>query len=322
MTASSDPPGPPPVLGWLAALGDLVRLRILRLLVSRELSVGELARVLQLGQSTVSRHLKRLSEGRWISKRAEGTASLFRMDEASLDPGPRGLWELACGELAASRTAQEDDRRLDGVLAERRADSQAFFGRIGGGWDELRRELFGEVFTTEALLGLVDPDWVVADLGCGTGSAAAFLAPVVRKIIAVDREPALLEAARKRLAGFSNVELRAGEVTAIPIDEGAADAAIVFLVLVYLPRPPEALREIARILRPGGVALIVDMVPHDRESYRHTMGHHHLGLDEQRLKAWAETAGLREVRYRRLRPATSAKGPGLFAATMTKARDG
>ena len=141
---------------------------------------------------------------------------------------------------------------------------------------------------------------------------------MVKRIMAVDREPTMLEAARARLSRFDNVEFRQGDLTDLPIEDEVVDATIVLLVMVYLPEPIKAVAEMARILRPGGVAMIVDVVPHDRESYRHTMGHHHLGFDEAQVSGWAEAAGFADVHYRRLRPDTSAKGPGLFVATLKK----
>ena len=104
MTASSDTPTESGLLRWLAALGDLARLRILRLLETTELSVGELAKVLQLPQSTVSRHLKLLHDGGWIMKRTEGTASLYRMDDESLSPDAGKLWRVARSQLGSSAT--------------------------------------------------------------------------------------------------------------------------------------------------------------------------------------------------------------------------
>jgi ArsR family transcriptional regulator len=315
MSKSSKVPAP---LNWLATLGDLARVRVLRLLEGRELSVGELAKAMQLPQSTVSRHLKLLLDRRWVTKRTEGTASLYRMANDQLDQGARELWAVTRKQLGDVATLREDDARLDAVLSQRRTDSKAFFGRIGGDWDKLRRELFGAAFTGEAMLDLLDPAWVVADIGCGTGNATEVLAPVVRKVIAVDREPAMLEAARDRLATLKNVEFREGDLHELPINDGEVDAAISFLVLVYVQRPSQAVVEMARIVRPGGAVMIVDLVPHDRESYRDTMGHLHLGFDEKQVKLWARSAGLKEVRYRRLRPDTSSKGPGLFVATMRR----
>jgi ArsR family transcriptional regulator len=230
----------------------------------------------------------------------------------------RALWQTARNQLGKPPVFEEDDARLAEVLAARRADSESFFGRLGGEWDSHRRSLFGEQFTAEALLALVDPSWVIADLGCGTGDASEWLAPYVKKVIAVDREPAMLDAAQRRLEGFQNVEFRRGDLTALPIDDGSLDAALVFLVLHHLRDPAAAIGDIARSLRTDGVLLIVDMVPHDREGYRHTMGHKHLGFDPSEVSQWAGAAALRDVRYRRLHPNTQATGPGLFVATMRK----
>jgi ArsR family transcriptional regulator len=309
----------PALLSWLGALNDLARLRVLRLIAEQELSVGEVAKALQLPQSTVSRHLKLLLESGWIAKRSEGTASLYRMAAEALDPGALELWQVARNQLGSSPTFQDDDHRLAGVLAERRTDSRAFFGRIGGEWDHLRRQLFGEAFTNEALLGLLGDDLVVADLGCGTGEASERLAPFVKKIIAIDREPAMLDAARKRLADFGNIEFRQGDLAALPLRAGEVDAAMAFLVLVHLREPEKAVFEVSRTLKDGdGRLLIVDLVAHDRQSFRHTMGHEHLGFHEKQVRKWAKAADLADVRYRRLRPDTDSKGPGLFMATMRK----
>jgi len=318
MTTARDPASSERLLRWLNTLSDLVRLRLLRLLEAEELSVGEMAGILQLPQSTVSRHLKLLFESDWVAKRTEGTASLYRMDVQSLGPTARQLWSVARGQLGGEPVLEEDDRRMSHVIGQRTTDSKAFFGRIGSEWDRLRNELFGTTFTTAALLSLLDTTWVVADLGCGTGTTAEYLAHVVRKVIAVDREPAMLEAARKRLAAFDNVEFRQDELTALSIDDDAVDAAVALLVMVCLPQPSEALGEIARVLRPGGVAMIIDMVAHGRESYSHTMGHCHLGFDEEAVMAWVQGSALTDLTYRKLRPDTSAKGPALFVATMKK----
>jgi ArsR family transcriptional regulator len=140
----------------------------------------------------------------------------------------------------------------------------------------------------------------------------------VERVIAVDREPAMLDAARRRLDGFQNIEFRRGDLTALPIEDGELDAALVFLVLHHLREPGAAVRDISRALRRGGILLIVDMVPHDREGYRHTMGHKHLGFAAGEVSQWAGVAGLRDVRYRRLHPNTETAGPGLFVATMRK----
>lgn len=313
----------------LVALSDPLRLRMLRLLEHEELSVGELARVLQLPQSTVSRHLKILSEasGRtdgegWLARRAEGTATLYRMvlDDLSLDA--RSLWLTVRDQMGHSPEMDEDQRRLAGVLQDRRTDTQAFFGRVAGEWDAVRNELFGEAFTLQGLLTLLPPAWVVADLGCGTGNAAEVLAPVVRRVLAVDQSEAMLAAARKRLAGLRNVDFVRGDLESLPIETGTVDAAVCVLVLHHLPDPAKAVREMARILRPGGVALIIDMVQHSRDAYRRTMGHRWLGFGVPELIRMVSDAGLRHHRFSVLPSDAEAKGPGLFACTAHRMEPG
>lgn len=307
------------LIARLAALGDPARLRMLRLLEREELSVGELARALQVPQSTVSRHLKTLHDGGWLAKRTEGTASLHRLAPAVLDPAARDLWAVASEQIDPSPTLREDDERLAAVLLERRqSDGAAFFGRVGGEWDGVRRELFGSGFTAGGLLGFVPSDWTVADLGCGTGDASRFLAGLVDTVIAVDREPAMLEAAQRRLAGLQNVQYRLGGFDALPLEDGSVDAAVVSLVLHHVDEPGAACREIARCLKPGGRLVILDMLVHDRVEYRDHMGHVHLGFEEADARAWSDASSLRLVRFRSLERDTDSKGPGLFAADFVR----
>lgn len=305
-------------LGWLATLGDVARVRTLRLLEREELGVGELARALQLPQSTVSRHLKPLFEQGWVSKRPEGTQSLYRMRAGDLAPGMRDLWRMSGEHLGARHVYGDDDARLAEVIAARRVDSRTFFGRIGGDWDELRRELFGAAFVPEALLGLLPADAVAVDFGCGTGEAAEWLAPVVGKVIAVDREQAMLAAARKRLKRFRNVEFRQGDLLSPPLKAGEANLGVVMLVFHHADDPAAMLRAMAPCFRPGGALLVVDMAKHDRAAYQQSMGHRHLGFSEDELARFARGSGFSLRRFTRLRPDTHAKGPGVFAALFVR----
>ena len=305
-------------LSWLGTLGDLARLRILRLLEREELGVGELARALQLPQSTVSRHLKPLFEQGWVSKRSEGTQSLYRLAGATLGADMRDLWRMSREHLGTAPAFEEDDARLAEVLAARKVDSRTFFGRIGGDWDELRRELFGESFVSEALLGLLPAGATAVDFGCGTGEAAERLAPVVGRVVAVDREPSMLAAARKRLKRFTNVEFREGELLEPPLKAGEADLGVLMLVLHNNDDPAAVLRALAPCFRAGGSLLVVDMASHDRAGYRQTMGHLHLGFSEADLARFAKGSGFRVARHARLRPDTAGKGPGLFAALLVR----
>lgn len=302
----------------LTALSEPVRLRLLRLLEKEELSVGELAKVVQLPQSTVSRHLKVLTDGGWVVARSEGTSTLLRLVRDDLEESHRSLWHTVREQMNGGTELDEDVRRLTGVLNERRGDTQAFFGRVAGEWDGVRQELFGDRATVQALLALLPETWTVADIGCGTGNAAEVLAPLVTKVVAIDQSEAMLSAARKRLKGVENVEFVRGDVEKLPLKDASVHAAVCVLVLHHIEDPTVACREMARVLKPGGVCLIVDMVEHDRVQYKHAMGHRWLGFSIPELVRLLGTAGLSDVRFSVLPAAADAKGPGLFACTARK----
>lgn len=304
------------LLARLDGLQDLSRLRLLMLLESGEFGVGELAAAIQMPQSTVSRHLKRLTEGGWVSRRSLGTQARYRLQKDQLDEPARALWEVARATVAADPRHEEDQRRAREVLATRRTDSREFFGSMGASWTALRRHLFGEASIEHALIGLLDPTMIVADLGCGTGQMAVALAPWVGRIEAVDREPAMLDAARARLADVSNVVFHACDMTELPMADHSVDAAVISLVLHHAPEPVRIVQEAARVLAPAGRLLIVDMVRHDRTDYRDTMGHLHLGFDRDSVDQWAHTARMHLTRWTVMRPDPQADGPSLFAALL------
>lgn len=291
---------------------------MLRLLEREELAVGELASALQLPQSTMSRHLKALFEAGIIVKRTEGTATLYRLPREAIASDARASWDLLRGSLAQDSSFADDDRRMAEVVAARNPDPKGFFGRVGGEWSGLRLGLFGDRFSAEALLALLPAHWTIADLGCGTGEIAAEIAPFVSKVVAIDREPAMLDAARKRLREFSNVEVRRGELTDVPARGLEFDACVLSLVLHHVREPAKVLASARKALKKQGVAIVIDMAEHARSEYRATMGHEHLGFSKAALASMAAEAGLRLDVYRPLRPAIDGRGPGLFAARLTK----
>jgi ubiquinone/menaquinone biosynthesis C-methylase UbiE len=307
-----------PFFDRLSALADPTRSRLLLLLDRHELTVGELCSVLQLPQSTVSRHLKTLADEGWVTARADGTSRRYAMPGTALDAGARRLWQLVRDQVGATPSARQDLSRAEQVLLERRSASQAFFTSSAGQWDKLRTELYGGRADLTPFAALLDPHWVVADLGCGTGQTTAALSPFVSRVVAVDESSAMLSAARRRLAERENVELRSGRLEDLPLEDGELDAAILSLVLHFVVDPAAVLAEAARTLRPGGRLLVVDMVPHEREEYRVTMGHLWLGFDPAQMTGWLESAGFTDVRIVPLPPDPQAKGPGLFTARAVR----
>jgi ubiquinone/menaquinone biosynthesis C-methylase UbiE len=308
----------PAVVDQLTVLSDAIRVRMLSVLEGRELTVTELCDVIQLPQSTVSRHLKTLLDGDWVTSRRDGTRRLYTLPLDDVDTSAKRLWQVVRDQVTTSAAASDDNRRLKQVLARRKTQSEAFFSSAAGQWDRLREELFGATSHLRALAGLLDCDLVVGDLGCGTGQVSHWLAPFSERIIAVDSSKEMLRAARERLTGQRHIELRLGPLEKLPIDNGELDVALLMLVLHHLPEPKRALAEAARTLKPGGRLLILDMMPHDREDYRQTMGHVWMGISEKQMNQWLQEAGFKTVRWQMLPPESKAKGPSLFVATARR----
>ncbi len=308
---------PTTLLDSLSALNDIARLRVLHLLSQHELSVGEIADVLQLPQSTVSRHLKMLLETEYVSRRTIGTTGLYRVSD-SMPCSTADLWDIAKDNFVDLPSSCEDNSRLISALAQRRSDSKSFFKNMSGSWESMRSDLFGSQFTSMALLSLLDPTLTIVDIGCGIGNASSLVAPFVGEVVGVDRETTMLDEARNRPDLLSNITFIDGDATNLPIDSDTFDVAMFSLVLHHVEDAEVAIREAARVTKGDGRILIIDMQEHLRNEYNHTMGHIHLGFSEESIQLLAQGAGLRVVTYHHLQPATDAIGPSLFAALLVQ----
>jgi ArsR family transcriptional regulator len=235
-----------------------------------------------------------------------------------LDPGAQRLWPLIREQISGTNGAEQDERRLKSVLARRRSKSEEFFASASGQWDHLRAELFGNRFHLHALLALIDPTLTVGDLGCGTGQVSELIAPHVAKVVAVDGSNDMVQSARKRLKGMHQIEVRRGDMEALPIDDAQLDVAITALVLHHVPEPARALAEMHRVLKPGGRVMVVDMLPHDRVEYQQQMGHVWLGFSEKTTRKFLEGAGFEKASITTLPADEAAKGPSLFVASALK----
>ena len=306
------------ILDQLAVLSDATRVRVLAVLEAHELTVSELCDVLRLPQSTVSRHLKTLADDGWVASRRDGTSRFYGMVLQDLDPGAQRLWPLIREQIGGTNGAEQDERRLKSVLARRRSKSEEFFASASGQWDHLRAELFGNRFHLHAMLALIDPTLTVGDLGCGTGQVSELIAPHVAKVVAVDGSNDMVQSARKRLKGMQQIEVRRGDMEALPIDDAQLDVAITALVLHHVPEPARALAEMHRVVKPGGRVMIVDMLPHDRVEYQQQMGHVWLGFSEKTIKKFLEGAGFEKATMTTLPADEAAKGPSLFVASARK----
>ena len=298
--------------GILKVLGDPTRLRILSLLQGQELSVGELGRSLGMAQSRVSNHLRVLREAQLLRERRAGTSTYLRsaLDPDAANGHPNGhsrladeLWgplQRAVGELPEHGL---DRSRLGEVLAERHERGPEFFDRIAREWDEIGERFRSGQARQRAAASLLTPGLTVADLGCGTGYFAEALVGLVEHLILVDASPGMLEQAMQRLQDRSEAtrtESRVGELDCLPIADAELDGVVAGMVLHHLPGLDAPLREMRRVLRPGGRAVVLDLAPH-RECWMHAaLGDRHLGLEPAAIAAAFERAGFEDVRLESL----------------------
>ena len=302
-------------LDSLSALNDCARLRILRILSTQELSVGEVADVVQLPQSTVSRHLKLLLGAGFVARRTVGTTGLYRV-ASTMTAEATELWKIAIANSNHLPGANDDEERLVAVLAQRHSDSRTFFKNVGSDWEAVRRDLFGDRFTSTALLSLLDPSLRVVDIGCGIGNAASLVAPYVHSVVGVDREQSMLTQAKQRPDLASNIEFIEGDANDLPLKSGSLDVALFCLVLHHIEPAQEAIQEACRVVRNCGRILIIDMQRHSHDEYQQTMGHVHKGFSKANIEKLATDSGCKLRRYHRLTPETDARGPSLFAAIL------
>ena len=300
-----------PVLDRLHSLADETRTRILLLLETNEFMVGEICQIVQIPQSTVSRHLGILAQEGWLTVRSEGTSRHYRISP-TLEASAKQLWAVIRDELSVTATVSEDRMRARSVLEARTERSRAFFSSEAGRWDHLRQELFGDSSDLKLLPGLLHGTEVIGDLGCGSGHLVRLLAPFARRVVAIDRSPAMLDVARCRLRDCENVEVRQGDLNALPIESGELNLAILSLVLHYVVDLRRALTEVHRVLRPAGRILILEMQEHDRASFRDEMGHVWLGFAPNALRALLEEVGFGAVHVSSLPADPEAAGPRLF----------
>lgn len=302
----------------LGTLADPTRTRILLLLEGTELTVSELCSITQLPQSTVSRHLRILSDEGWIAARDSGASRFYSLQASRLDHGSKRLWQVVREQFSASPAAEQDRRRRESILSTRRVKMHTFFTGAAASWDQMRAELIGSRTDLLGMLDLLDDSWTVGDLGCGTGHLSDALAPVVRRVIAVDESGAMLNAARKRLSVHEHVEVRSGSVEALPITDAELDVALLFMVTHFVLEPAKVLAEVKRALAPNGRLLILDLTAHERQEYSLQMGHVWQGFSEEQVTQWVTEAGLSVARYRVLPADPRAKGPAVFSLLARK----
>lgn len=280
--------------GLLRLLADRTRLRVLALVAREELSVGELARILGLSASRLGNHLRLLREAELITDRKEGAWSFVRL--AAEGPMPPALWETVTGLLESDPEFLGDASRLRTALEARRARSRRYFDRVATEWDVIGSDFQTGAGRQRVAASLVSPHLTVADVGCGTGHLSSAFSPLVREIILVDHSPAMLDRARKNLEGSrARLDFRQGELDRLPMRDGEVDAVVAGMVLHHAPDLTAFVREAWRSLRPGGVLVALDLLPHGEGWLRESMADLRLGIVPDDLARLLREIGFEDI---------------------------
>ena len=283
-----------PIADLFQALADPSRVRILALLRTMELSVGELAQVLGQSQPRVSRHVKILADAGLLDRHKEGSWVFLALTD---DPRARTVFDLIDEWLDADSrdVLAADSVRLAAVRADRAEAANRYFSAQAEIWDSIRSLHVAESAVEKAVQRALGdrPVGRLLDVGTGTGRMIELLGPTASQATGIDKSSEMLRFARVKLeAAGIHSSLRQADMYALPLGDGSADSVVIHQVLHYAQNPAAALAEAARVLRPGGRLLVVDFAAHEREDLRTRDAHLRLGFTDEAMAGWFRAAGL------------------------------
>ena len=302
----------------LKAAGEATRLRLLVLIAEAELTVSDLTAILRQSQPRLSRHLRLLAEAGLVQRYREGSWAFFRLGEC----GGADIARALIARLDPDDPIIARDReRLAAVRAARAAAAQNYFRRHAAEWDRIRKLHIADAAVEAAIRAALgdQPVRSLLDLGTGTGRMLELFAKDIESGLGLDLSSDMLALARARLdrAGLKHCSVRHGDIYDLALPRDSFDVVIIHQVLHFLDDSARALREAARVLRPGGRLLVVDFAPHDLEFLRVEHAHRRLGFAAETVRQWLEAAGLDLVRQQTLPP-----GPeGKIAVSLWLGRD-
>jgi ubiquinone/menaquinone biosynthesis C-methylase UbiE len=305
----------------LKAAGEETRLRILTLLAEAELTVSELTEILRQSQPRISRHLRLLGEAGLVERSREGAWAFFRIgaDGESAEVARALVARLD----PADATVGRDRERLSAVRAARAEAAQSYFRRHAAEWDRMRKLHVADAAVEAAIRAALAerPFRSLLDLGTGTGRMLELFGPDIERGLGIDLSREMLALARAHLdrAGLKNCSVRQGDIYDLALPKDSFDAVIVHQVLHFLDDGARAIREAARVLRPGGRLLVIDFAPHELEFLREEHAHRRLGFSAETVMQWMSAAGLDFVRHETLQPEPGSEGK--IAVSLWLARD-
>jgi len=274
---------------YLKALSDETRLRLVNLLLNNELNVNEIASVMEMGQSRVSRHLKILTDSGILSSRRDGLWVFYR---AVRHGDGKEFLDSISGIITSDKELKQDLTNLESLIKSREKSKNEFFDSIALDWDKIRYNILGDLDVTSRIVSSAGEFAAVADLGCGTGELLYSLKDKAEKIIGVDRSSIMLEQAKERFSSCStDADLRIGDLEHLPMRDREVDFAVFNMVLHHMPDPSVVIAESWRVLKESGRLIIADFDKHSNEEMRNLYGHRWLGFSSNEMEGWLNVAG-------------------------------
>ena len=282
------------LLGALRAAGEPTRLRILGLLDQGELTVTELTHILRQSQPRVSRHLRLMCDADLLDRFREGAWVFYRLSESA--DAQQLVRTIAALIPEADPEFARDLERLSDVRAKRAKAAADYFSRHAPEWDQIRSLYVPEEKVEDAMLRLTQDKTpgTLLDIGTGTGRILEIFSPHIDRGLGIDLSAEMLSVARNSLAEkrLNHCQVRLGNMYDIPAERASQDLVVLHQVLHFADDPSQAIREAARVLRPGGMCLVVDFAPHEKEFLRTEHAHRRLGFTDEEISNLGETAGL------------------------------
>jgi ArsR family transcriptional regulator len=245
--------------------------------------VSELVSLVGVSQSAVSHHLSRLRRLELVREDRQAGYTFYSL---AVDDGD-DRWPLI--QLARKANGGDgDEARLHDLLRQRE-DRQAFNERLlepGQSW-----------FLWAGALASLLPPLDVVDFGCGTGVLSGSIARWARSVVAIDQSRQALQKARERARreGLKNIEFLSQDLHQLSLPSGKKDLVVISQSLHHVEEPGAVLKEAARLLKPGGRVVVLELMPHTEEWVRERLGHRHLGFEPDMLSSQLKQAGFSDV---------------------------
>lgn len=174
--------------------------------------------------------------------------------------------------------------------------SKEYFNKVANQWETMRQDFFSDAVRNKIYaVAKVEKGKVAADIGAGTGFITEGLIKNGLHVIAVDQSQAMLEEMQEKLSAQGMVEYRPGDADNLPIADNSVDYAMANMYLHHVETPFTAIKEMVRILKPGGKMIITDLDEHNFEFLRNEHQDRWMGFKRDHIKKWFLDAGLKDV---------------------------